>query len=301
VLEILRENEAGLIADIDTEFLHDYRICIRKIRSLLSLVKGIYPDDKTEELKAAFSDLGAATNRLRDLDVYLLARKERADLLPPGFRPAIGEMFADFERERAIQHQTVAAALATDDYRRRVGAIEAFFTEPDALPFSAASALAIGPFVARRIYKRYRRIQRIERTLGHDTPDEAIHQIRINCKKLRYLLEFFSELFPADATRPIEKQLRRLQNRLGAFNDYSVQQKSLLDYWAGKRGEPGGHADLALAIGGLVAVLNSRQQAERQAIHDDLETFCSAEVSLPMKQTFKAREPGDDAPPDLGG
>jgi CHAD domain-containing protein len=38
ILGISRQNEAGIIDDIDTEFLHDYRICLRKIRSVLSLI-----------------------------------------------------------------------------------------------------------------------------------------------------------------------------------------------------------------------------------------------------------------------
>ena len=56
ILLIARENEPGIVNDIDTEFLHDYRICIRKIRSVLSLIKGIYPEQKTAELKAAFAE-----------------------------------------------------------------------------------------------------------------------------------------------------------------------------------------------------------------------------------------------------
>ena len=93
MLAIARENETGIVDDIDTEFLHDYRICVRKIRSVLSLIKGIYPEEKTEELKAAFAQFCEVTNRLRDLDVYLLARKEYTAMLPAAFRPALEEMF----------------------------------------------------------------------------------------------------------------------------------------------------------------------------------------------------------------
>ncbi len=294
MLALVRENEPGLTADIDTEFLHDYRVAIRKIRSVLSLVKSVYPDDRTAELKTAFSALGGATNRLRDLDVYLLARGNYAALLPPSLRPALDEMFTDFAAEREGEQRATASRLATDEYAREISALESFFGEPDTLPPSANSDAAIGPFVAGRIYKRYRRIRRVQRMLGDDTPDEAIHQLRIHCKKLRYLLEFFSELFPAEITKPIEKSLRRLQARLGTFNDLSVQQKSLFHYWSRKRTQPGAHEDLGLSLGGLIAMLNDRQQNERRAIHDALSAFCAPEVATPLRSLFRPSAPGDD-------
>ncbi|MCG8619946.1 MAG: CHAD domain-containing protein, partial [Desulfobacterales bacterium] len=39
---VARQNEAGIIADHDTEFLHDYRVSLRKVRSVLSLFKGVF-------------------------------------------------------------------------------------------------------------------------------------------------------------------------------------------------------------------------------------------------------------------
>src|SRR5690606_30875457 len=60
--------EAGIIADHDTEFLHDYRVHLRKIRSLLSLFKGVYDEALGNHLKTQFSALMAPTGKLRDLD-----------------------------------------------------------------------------------------------------------------------------------------------------------------------------------------------------------------------------------------
>ncbi len=57
-----------------------------------------------------------------------------------------------------------------------------------------------------------------------DTEDEVVHQLRINCKKLRYLMEFFAPLFPENEIKTLIKALKLLQDNLGNFNDYSVQQ-----------------------------------------------------------------------------
>ncbi|MBV5350427.1 CHAD domain-containing protein, partial [bacterium] len=51
MLELIAANFAGIVNDLDTEFLHDYRICLRKIRSLLSLVKGVYPAVDSQQIR----------------------------------------------------------------------------------------------------------------------------------------------------------------------------------------------------------------------------------------------------------
>ena len=71
-LLLARQQEQGIVADIDTEFLHDYRICLRKIRSIFSLMKGVYPEAETARLKNQWGNMARVTNQLRDLDVYLL-------------------------------------------------------------------------------------------------------------------------------------------------------------------------------------------------------------------------------------
>jgi CHAD domain-containing protein len=299
MLEIALSNEEGIIQDIDTEFLHDYRICIRKIRSVLSLVKGVYPQGQTESLKRTLATLGTATNRLRDLDVYLLARDEYIRLLPEPLRPGLETMFRDFAQERKGALKKVRAHLTSSSYRNQMEELDRFFTAPDALPVSPASEHPIGPLVARRIRKRYRMIRRLRRTLTVATPDTVVHRLRIDCKKLRYLLEFFSELFSADETAKIQKQLRRLQTRLGVFNDYSVQQAALLQYWNRKRQEgiSGQVSDaLSLSLGGLIAVLHYQQQIERERIHDALDAFSAKKVKGLFKRAFAVDPPLDPAP-----
>ena len=207
-------------------------------------------------------------------------------MLPAAFRPALEEMFQDFAKERRRALRKVVAHLGSPAYRAAIEAAEDFFTGPSHLPETEVSQSPVGPLVARRIDKSYKRVVKIERSLGADTPDEAIHQVRIQCKKLRYLVEFFSELLPDDETEYIEKQLRRLQNCLGRFNDYSVQQRALMNYWELKRKDTGDYDELALSLGGLVALLAHDQQAERDRFHSTLDEFCTPQIARAVKATY---------------
>lgn len=298
ILALAAENEPGIVRDQDTEFLHDYRICLRKIRSVLSLIDGVYPDVAADRMKKLLAALGRATNRLRDLDVCLLARDEYEALLPAVLRPALVKMFEDFEVERSEELAKVCLHLRSSSGRRRMRELTAFFESAGDLPPTEASGEPVGPLVFKRIYKRHRKIRDVDGGLGADTPDEAVHELRIQTKKLRYLLEVFGELVPEGQSAPMEKGLRRLQNKLGSFNDLSVQQKFLLDYWRRKQAGQGASGDLAMSLGGLIAILNLRQQKEREEIQNALGGFCSPEISAQFKKTFRpAREEASASDP----
>ena len=283
MLAIARSNEHGICNDIDTEFLHDYRICIRKIRATLGLIKGVYPSRETVKIREALAHLARETNRLRDLDVYFLARKKHLALLPPVFQPALESILHDFELERVDAFQKVTEHLQS--HTQTMEDLDHFFKETTPHPLSQTSELPIGPLVFERIYKHYRKIRNLSNELDPDASDEAMHALRIECKKLRYLMEFFTELIPKEAAGAMEKPLKQLQNRLGEFNDASVQQKFLLDYWKQHpRGDE--HFARALSIGGVVSVLNYRQSQQREKILEALTTFSNETTATLFKQTF---------------
>lgn len=283
ILEIAIRNIPGILNDLDTEFLHDYRICLRKIRSVLTLVKDVYPAEGTLRMRRILGDLARQTNVLRDLDVYLLDQDEYCSLLPPEFRSSLQGMFKDFSTERRVEVRRVISKMRSPSSWKLLREIEEYFSLEAPHEFSSAADLPVGPLVFSCLHKRYRKVRKIAAEIGADTPDEVIHQLRIECKKLRYLTEFFSEIIPKEEGADMKTLLRGLQNQLGKFNDASVQQKSLLSYWEKKKS--GGKA--ALGLGGLISILYQRQQQARGHIHQSLEGFCDASTAAAFKRTFK--------------
>jgi len=250
---------------------------------VLNLVKDVYPAEGTRRMRKILGDLARQTNRLRDLDVYLLARDEYLGLLPSRLRPALEVMFDDFSAEREVEALRTASKMRMPSNRRLFREMDEYFPREKKLKPSPAAGLPVGPLVFRCIYKRYRKIHKIAAGIGAETPVETIHKLRIECKKLRYLLEFFSELIPRENGAEMQKLLRRLQGRLGEFNDASMQQKSLLNYWEQKRSGP----EAALGLGGLISILYHRQQQARGLIGQALEEFCSDSMAAAFKRTFK--------------
>lgn len=282
-LPVARANEAGVIADDDTEFLHDYRIALRKVRSVLSLFKDVYGAEQTVELKGRFSDLMAATGRLRDLDVYLLDKDAFYALVPDSLHVGLDRMFALFAEQRATEQQALARHLRSAAYRKEIAALCKLFDKRRKLVRGGKADRPAYDFACRLIWKRYRKICTIAEAIDAETPDHEVHELRIHCKKLRYLMEFFAPLFPDGPFKRLIKPLKKLQDNLGLFNDYSVQQESLQAFLGGLDGAEPGNLQAAQSVGALIVVLHGRQLAERARVVDSFAAFNSAET----RQTFR--------------
>jgi len=272
LLSIARCNEEGIIKDIDTEFLHDYRVSLRKLRSVIGLIKGVFPDALMDSWKKKLGAICRQTNALRDLDVYILSRSRLEHMLPEELRPGMDGFFRDLEASREAEARRVAKALKSEAYKSEIAMLQAAWTSSHAIENTPNATQPIGEIAGERILKRFRRIRKIQKSITPDTPDVIIHGIRIECKKMRYLLECFGSLFPEETVSPLARKLAKLQNRLGRYNDTSVQQDYLLEQ--AEQQIESGDTRLALSLGGLIGSLYHEHATLRGKVLDALADFC---------------------------
>ena len=290
-IKVARQNELGVINDFDTEFLHDYRVNFRKIRSLLSLFKGIYSEEETSNLKIVFSSIMQTTNRLRDLDVYLLEKQNYFEMVPATSRDGLKSLFGHFERERSLAHQEVNQKLKSKKYSKRIAMLQRLFEDESNLstgPKNQEPALKYG---CELINKKYKQVCKIARKIDASTPDDTVHDLRIICKKLRYLMEFFTPLFQADRVKELITALKRLQDNLGLFNDYSVQQLFLQQVLVEDNPEFKKNKTAVIeSIGALTAMLYQLQVKERNRVMESFRAFDSEETRNSFKKLFDTSE-----------
>jgi CHAD domain-containing protein len=272
LLDTIELNEPGIREDLDTEFLHDFRVAIRRTRSGLSMLKKILPIEVVERFGPRFAELGKASNRLRDLDVYLLDRENYTGMISGEFGQALDPLFDALARARESERAALVAFLDGTRYRHLLGdwrdALSTFGTPDLETP---ESNTPVGSFSRRLIARRYDRVVRAGARIADDSPDEMFHRLRIRCKRLRYLLEFFISLYPADEIGKQVRQLKRLQDNLGEFNDLSVQRLELAAYLEGRMGDV--PTRTAAAVGALVSQLSHRQREIRQQFSEAFESF----------------------------
>jgi CHAD domain-containing protein len=157
--------------------------------------------------------------------------------------------------------------------------------ENTALPDAQRPAREVA---SERIWKAYRRVRSRGRAIEAQTPAPALHRLRIDCKKLRYLLEFFRSMYAAADMDRLIKALKKLQDNLGDFNDYVVQRESLGEL-AEQMVETGSApARTLMAMGRLAERFEAGQAEERQRFAERFGQFASKGNHARFRRLFKA-------------
>ncbi len=284
LLQQARRYEQGVIDDTDTEYLHQYRVNVRRIRSLLSLLKQAVPDQEGRELRQGLAKLVRPTNALRDMDVFLLQQSFYADMLPQPFQPGLDALFRETEQRRQQVQQELAAYLSSEVYQQECRWLDTQLKKPADL-CAPLAAVPLRQVASSKILKTYKRICKLGCGITDTTPDEQVHDLRLDCKKLRYLLDFFAALYPQEQISRHTKALKGLQTILGDFNDYAVQQAALLEQ-VNAQTEP----DQAAAIHGLVALLYQKQLTARSQVMQALQTFAGDTLRADFKAAYSLKE-----------
>lgn len=281
-----RQTENGVIKDIDTEFLHHFRVALRMVRAAIVQLKEVFPAQDVMQLKQRFDAIGRETNLLRDLDVFILDKTRYMTLLPASLRDGLLPMFNDFEHTRTQEVKRISRWLSSRAYKNDMEDLQSLFNNGYSALETEWSERPTIELAVNKIQKRYKKIQKAAAKITHDTPDDDIHSIRIDCKKLRYLLYFFGSLFNKKQVKIAGSHLKTLQNTLGIFNDLSVQGEFLENYLYKTEHKAKKDILLIASLGGLIATLNNMQLLERENCIRELAIFSNNENRALFRKTF---------------
>ncbi len=271
--EQIRKNEQGVTDDIDSEFLHDLRVAVRRIRSALALIRGVMAPEIEERFKGDFSYIGQITGPVRDLDVYLLSEGDYKSRLPERLQVGMDYFFQDLSASRKREQRKLVAWLRGNRYQQILNDWQGIFDGGKPIPIDKNGDMPIKDVADKIIYKRFRRVLKDGNIIHRGSPDEDLHRLRIQGKKLRYCLEFFTTLYDRDKMKELVKHLKILQNNLGDFNDLSIQQDMLAEYLSQIKPTTIKARELAASIGGLMTDLGRRHHEIRVQFEETFVQF----------------------------
>lgn len=251
--DLLRNEPAALAGE--PEGVHQMRVAVRRLRSLLSALKKLLPRDERRAVAEQLAGLAAPLGPARNLDVF------DAELMQPLHRrhhgePGWDELSAAVERARNAAYDRVKAEISSARHAETVLRLLRWFDgcawrEAEASELPALTA-PIGSVAADILDRRRRKVRKRSRHFAALTPKER-HRLRIAVKKLRYTLELLRSLYPRREARRFVKLLKPVQDELGHANDVRVAYGLVIEL--GKAAEA---AEPIAAAGGQLLELHER-------------------------------------------
>ncbi|WP_165856347.1 CHAD domain-containing protein [Marinobacter sp. JSM 1782161] len=246
----LQALEPGTALGFDPEFLHQYRISIRKVRAVLETLYALSGDKALKPSVKRLKRHARATSDLRDLDVFMdtLADWER----DPDYRDALadtGALAAFRERQQAAQ-TGFAGHIQTRVYLDDMESLREFMHSATLeKTLKQQNKHLIREVLDARIADHNARLV----ALSDLSADEDFHRLRKNLKRIRYLADLDRAL-PSD----FRKDLKQRQSILGEFQDRHVQETFMQAYQ--RDSDPDGR------LTPLIQRLTGQKQAARQHI-----------------------------------
>ena len=187
---------ARMEARTDSEALHDLRINLRRMRSLLRPLRGIGVVAVLNEVAA---EVGKLTTPVRDLEVLI----------------------NELEQQGFTQQATARKAILQSSYGCIVesSTLNQLFSRLDGWPSAFRAAEREGELrqIRERVAKRlYKQVERLKAALANPQYDR--HQLRILVKRARYAIDAYPRLSPISAKAAAS--LKAVQSALGAWHDH---------------------------------------------------------------------------------
>jgi CHAD domain-containing protein len=263
LLDSLEANRQGTIEHLDSEFLHQARIAVRRTRSVLTESRGVLPGEVRREQRRAFAWLGGLTGPARDLDVYVEGWSRLIAPLSADEARALDPVREHLVELRATEHTVVSEALRSDHAATTLATWRAWLARPDAVQGGRRAGRPLGEVAGERLAEAQQQVITDGRAIEPGSPPEALHELRKDAKRLRYLLESFGPLGGGKRVREILGHLKLLQDNLGEFQDTQVQADRLraaaAEVAAASRLPP----ETDAAVERLASVLEARGAAAR--------------------------------------
>lgn len=288
LLEVIEANLEGTIADVDSEFLHDFRVSVRRSRAVQRELKTVFPPTDLKHFRNEFRWLQRVTGDTRDLDVYLLEFDSYRTLVPQSMRSDLDPLLGVLDNRRAIARGEMVHALLSDRAMTLLTDWSSFLSSLEASPQADRpdAARPIGLLSGERIHKVYKRMVKMGDAIDNSSAPEAYHELRKKGKELRYLLELFgAALHPEEIVKPMIKALKNLQDVLGRHQDREVQVAVLRSLRDEVAAVPGGPAAL-MAMGVLIERLDEDEQAARDEFAQRFAGFASRSQRKLVKDVF---------------
>jgi len=219
-----------LLTGGDDEDLHQFRIACRRSVVLMGEFRFLYEEEILLEHRTGLKNLISISNTKRDMDV-LVSELTKIDREKEAFhyQEELDVLKERVEKILQKEHELIINYLQSETCINDLIAWKNYITDMNKTNISIYGRYPIYSLSQYVIFQRFLKIKkRIKRLDPKHDASETLHKLRIEYKKMRYLLETFGYLYEKKEIKKLLKEMKKLQDVLGLFHD-SHQQKMIFE------------------------------------------------------------------------
>ncbi|MFJ1209676.1 CHAD domain-containing protein [Burkholderia pyrrocinia] len=212
-------NEGGVLDRDDPEFVHQMRVALRRLRTLMRFFPLFADRQWRDTLGVDLRWLAALLGTVRDWDVFSTESLPALIAADGGGADWNGTLDAARAQSMAARVELRHALHSARYARLTLGWLE-WLSVLALPPAEAGDAPSLRRHATKRVRRLFGHLYASPSLTSLDTA--ARHQVRIDAKRLRYALEFFASLASRRTRNETIKTLARVQSVLGESNDTMV-------------------------------------------------------------------------------
>ncbi len=222
---IMRRQHPRAQEGIDPEGVHQMRVSTRRLRTLMRAFRSTLGDEFVSRFNAELRWLARNLGRARDADVIELGVRNAGNSGAHHYlRFLEQETISAYEHLGDILQSDRCAALETE--------LQAFIAGgPSRQMQEQFGSLSVATCAQQSIHKALHKLLVHGDAIDVDAPARQLHKLRIEVKRFRYLLDFFSTV-QRDEWSTLTEAVKKLQDILGEHQDAVTAQARLADYTA---------------------------------------------------------------------
>lgn len=223
-LQALEDEMAGVRLAEDIECIHRMRVASRRLRSTLPLFHACFPGKKMSAWLSKIKVVTGSLSRARDLDVQLdVLQHFLEETTQKRYQPGVRRIMIRLNQKRALQQTKVLQMLDQLTEWQFIDELRAAMQQKLDVSVVIQNATTFPLY-----YLSYRSISnQLEIMLKHNEaifdPEniKELHQMRIEAKRLRYIMETFSAIYPEEFKSFI-RNVKNIQEFTGNIHDCDV-------------------------------------------------------------------------------
>ncbi len=209
--------------------VHQMRVALRRMRALTRLYGDRFEPEVLDELVSGMRRTGKRLGAVRDLDVVLTHLEEYRASQPDDERAEVDPLIRATKVRRRAARKRLVRYLDGKRYRTFLERLGEFAAQPGLGVADDGDGVVprqVRHVLGSTIWRRYEAVWAFGPVLdGAD--DETLHELRIECKYLRYSLEFFREVLGETKAGRLIAPVVAMQEFLGDLHDTSVAGETL--------------------------------------------------------------------------